>query len=230
LKLYVDGGWKEIFVDDYIPCSKNQTLFSTNFKDDIGWLVLQKAISKINGSYFSEHNDQRITEDFLKLTTALPTKTLNCANIHKLIKHLDKYAENKVKLAHLKEEYYEKYKIPKNSPFILKNYVKINEQNGIFVIKTLENELKIPEKLDLTSVNPEYFDLLKSQINIEDSHYYSLERNVFQEIFSDVSILLGTENNIQNTAKFTISCDPKEDVFQYDVNKMLFKIYEIKLY
>ena len=130
---------------------------------------------------------------------------------------MEKYPENKVKLIYMKEEYYEKYSIQMNLPYILKDYIKINEQNGIFVLKNLKGELKIPEKLDLTSINPEYFELLKTQMNIEDSHLHCIEKNIFKELFSDITILMGTENNIQNTAKFTIFCEPNEDIFQYDV-------------
>ena len=195
-------------------------MLCTNFKEDIGWLVLQKAIAKIKRTYFAEKDHFRITEDLLKLLTALPMKSVPCSNIRKVLKCLEKRSENKVKLVHLKEEFYENYKIPKNMPFILTDYVKVNEQQGIFIIRTLENELKIPDQMDLTSVNTEYFELLKNHINIDDAHYHTIEQNIFKDIFSDVSILLGTENLIQNTAKFFINVDAKEDFSESDVRNI----------
>lgn len=227
MKLYYDGNWKEILVDDYIPCLKNQPLLCTNFNEDIGWFILQKAIAKIYGSYFSEGNDKKIVEEFLKMLTGLPTKTINCLNINNCIASLQKYRDNKVKLIHFRDEYYKKYSILKNLPLILKDYIKINDQNGIFVVKNLEGILKIPDALDLTSLIPEYFELLKSQINFEDSHLHFFEKNTLKEIFSDINILLATEDLIMNSAKFAIFCEINDDFFQYDVNKLFLKIVNL---
>lgn len=192
-------------------------MLSTNFKEDIGWLVLQKAIAKIEGTYFTENTDKIITQDFLKLLTGLPVKKLPCSKIHKCLKAMNKYSENKVKLLHLKEDYAIKYGVPINIPYILKDYIRVNDKTGIFVIKNLEGDLKIPDTLDLTSINPEYYKLIKSQINVEDSHNYLIEANIFKELFNDLNILLGTDNYVQNTVKFSIFCDQNDDILQYEV-------------
>lgn len=217
LKLYCDGIWKEIVIDDYIPCLKDLPLLSTNFKGDIGWLILQKAIAKAKGSYFSDNSNQIITKEYIKLLTGLPLKTIPCSKKEKCLKAMNKYSENKVKLLHFKEEYAEKYGIPFNLPYILKDCIHINDKNGIFIIKNLEGDLKIPDTLDLTSINRDYFEFIKSQVDLEDSHSYFIEANIFKELFSEMHILLGTENYIQNTAKFTIFSEQNDDFSQYDV-------------
>lgn len=217
LKLYSDGNWKEIVIDDYIPCLKDQPLLSTNFKGDIGWLILQKAIAKVKGSYFFENSNQMITKEFIKLLTGLPIKTISCSKKEKCLKAMNKYSENKVKLLHFKEEYAEKYGIQPNLPYILKDCIRVNDKNGIFIIKNLEGELKIPDTLDLTTINRDYFDFIKSQIDSEDSHSSFIEANIFKELFSEMHILLGTENYLQNTAKFTIFCEQNDDFSQLDV-------------
>ena len=139
---------------------------------------------------------------------------------------MEKYHDNKVKFIHLKDEFYDTYNIQKNMPFILKDYLKINEQNGIFIIKTLDGDLKIPEKLDLTSINRDYYELLKTQIPyLDEQHVHCFENVIFKEIFSDIAILLGTDNYIQNSAKFSIFCEEKDDLFLHDVEiyKYFFK-------
>lgn len=45
LKLYIDGCWKEIVIDDIFPFLEdgNESIFSTSFNKDIGWIALQKG-------------------------------------------------------------------------------------------------------------------------------------------------------------------------------------------
>lgn len=48
IKIYDKGVWKEIVVDDFIPClkSNHNPIFATCSNREYGWLALQKAFCK----------------------------------------------------------------------------------------------------------------------------------------------------------------------------------------
>jgi calpain-15 len=50
--LNIDGEWKNIIVDDFIPCKKNKPAFSRANGNEIWVLLLEKAYAKAYGSYY----------------------------------------------------------------------------------------------------------------------------------------------------------------------------------
>lgn len=54
LKLYINGKWREIVIDDYIPCLRvtREPLFANTDDNELGWLALQKVFCKHFGQYY----------------------------------------------------------------------------------------------------------------------------------------------------------------------------------
>lgn len=46
-----DGIWKNIVVDDYFPCVRNKLCFSKSHGSELWVIILEKAYSKLYGSY-----------------------------------------------------------------------------------------------------------------------------------------------------------------------------------
>lgn len=51
LKLCIDGGWKAIVVDDYIPVQYNQPAFTRGRNNEIWVMLIEKAWAKVFESY-----------------------------------------------------------------------------------------------------------------------------------------------------------------------------------
>ncbi|KRX04560.1 hypothetical protein PPERSA_04375 [Pseudocohnilembus persalinus] len=49
--LHVNGEWKQIIIDDYIPCYNGQPIFSKNTGNEIWVMLIEKAYAKAYGSY-----------------------------------------------------------------------------------------------------------------------------------------------------------------------------------
>ncbi|EGR34337.1 hypothetical protein IMG5_015760 [Ichthyophthirius multifiliis] len=68
IKMYIEGEWKEIILDEFLPCLNNEDkslVFSSSEQFDIGWMLLQKAFAKIFGSYkyFKEMNKKFVQSE-----------------------------------------------------------------------------------------------------------------------------------------------------------------------
>ena len=70
------GEWKDIVVDDCIPCFNKYRgpAFTRSQNHDIWVLILEKAWAKIYGSY--ERIESGTTRECLRDLTGAPTKTL----------------------------------------------------------------------------------------------------------------------------------------------------------
>jgi len=62
IKICKNGEWKEVVVDDYIPCTKDgMPVFSSAHGNELWVMLLEKAWAKLHGSYlrieagFAEH-------------------------------------------------------------------------------------------------------------------------------------------------------------------------------
>ena len=52
VRICKNGEWKEVVVDDYIPCHRRKPCFSNAHGNELWVLLLEKAWAKLHGSYF----------------------------------------------------------------------------------------------------------------------------------------------------------------------------------
>ncbi|KAL4500615.1 hypothetical protein ABPG72_003039 [Tetrahymena utriculariae] len=130
VKLYINGQWQDIIVDDVFPFYDQQqdVIFSTTVLKELGYLVLQKAFCKIQNSYFGHKHDTETqkAEDYFQMLSGLPCKSLvwendidedQKTNIKKLVESNSKCC----KVAYLQERFSRSREIdiPQNYPFII---------------------------------------------------------------------------------------------------------------
>ena len=74
VKLHIDGIWKEITIDDYLPFNITSGEWVFSKSDNLWVMLLEKAMAKVKGSY-SEIEDIEY-RDAVVLITGCCTKTL----------------------------------------------------------------------------------------------------------------------------------------------------------
>ncbi|EGR28298.1 morn domain repeat protein [Ichthyophthirius multifiliis] len=256
LKQYIDCQWKEIAIDDYIPCMDNKyekVVYSTNKDFDIGWIIIQKLFSKLNQSYFyhlKQNKLRRYADQILQQFTALPSKhikwnelTLPQAiidmeeTLHKFFQNED----NEIKICYLKQSFFSKdAKVPVNFPFIILDYIFLNEPikyrnakvDRFLLLKCIKKEYTLFKDKEINNENffqknNELYSYLQN-INIQYLYIFLtitlyLGLNQFILLFSDIFILQGVKLNIQNSfyVKETIGDFQNNDLkyfFKFNLN------------
>lgn len=102
LKLYIKGTWKEIIIDDYLPCFaiNRHPIFANTKKWQLGWYIIQKGIflmftnpvfCKVKGRYFYwKDNKKKKASNYLQMLTGYPSKVIIFSNmIYNQIINLD---------------------------------------------------------------------------------------------------------------------------------------------
>jgi calpain-15 len=72
IKLNIDGEWKVVCVDDYIPIKWGKPVFSKSQNQDLWVILLEKAWAKVCGSYQSIESG--VAKEVLKLLSGAPTE------------------------------------------------------------------------------------------------------------------------------------------------------------
>ncbi|KRX01213.1 hypothetical protein PPERSA_05613 [Pseudocohnilembus persalinus] len=144
IKLFFDGQWREIVIDDFMPClkiHKNSVFGNVSPFFEYGWFAVQKAFCKYKKSffYYSKLKYPKCAEEYLELLTGLPTKTINWENIEdshklkiiedKIWKYISSEKKNtKVRIAYLKEAAAKAYEVPKNYAYNIIDFVQLQEE------------------------------------------------------------------------------------------------------
>jgi len=72
LKLFIEGNWKNITIDDYIPCWPKEGPLFTHSKDGSLWVqLLEKGFAKVYGGYRRIDGGGSVSEA-LQMMTGLP--------------------------------------------------------------------------------------------------------------------------------------------------------------
>ena len=74
VKICKNGEWKEVVVDDYIPCWKDGPAFSKAHGNELWVILLEKAWAKLHGSY--ERIEAGFAENVLRDLTGAPTEVI----------------------------------------------------------------------------------------------------------------------------------------------------------
>jgi calpain-15 len=74
VKLCIDGEFKAIGVDDYIPIQYDKPAFTKGSNDEIWVMIIEKAWAKVFGSY--ENIVSGFPTEVLRTLTGAPTRTI----------------------------------------------------------------------------------------------------------------------------------------------------------
>ena len=78
LRICKNGEWKEVVVDDYIPCWKEDPAFSKAEGNELWVILLEKAWAKLHGSY--ERIEAGFAENVLRDLTGAPTEVIETSD------------------------------------------------------------------------------------------------------------------------------------------------------
>ena len=76
VKICKNGEWKEVVIDDYIPCDRQQVVFSAANGNELWVIILEKAWAKLHGSY--ERIEAGFAENVMRDLTGAPTEVIEC--------------------------------------------------------------------------------------------------------------------------------------------------------
>ena len=71
-----NGEWKEVILDDWIPCHRGAPCFSNAHGNELWVILLEKAWAKLHGSY--ERIEAGFAENVLHDLTGAPTEVIEC--------------------------------------------------------------------------------------------------------------------------------------------------------
>ncbi|EAR89092.2 calpain family cysteine protease (macronuclear) [Tetrahymena thermophila SB210] len=185
IKLYINGEWRDIILDDIFPFydSQQDVIFSTTVLKELGYLFLQKAFCKIQNSFFGHKQDTETikAEDYFQMLSGLPCKSITWENDldedQKLnVKKLVECSSKSCKVAYLQEKFSRSrdIDIPKNYPYIILEVVDLGVQQQQFQPNhtlTNLNSLNAP-------TNENLFIILKSI----DSNFSFIKRRCEEKI------------------------------------------------
>lgn len=79
VKICKDGVWKEVVIDDYVPCGNELKIpcFSQSIGGEVWVTVLEKVWAKVNGSY--ENAELTTLPQCLRDLTGAPTRIVHCS-------------------------------------------------------------------------------------------------------------------------------------------------------
>ena len=78
LKICKNGEWKEVVVDDFIPCFRDEPAFSKAHGNELWVILLEKAWAKLHGSY--ERIEAGFAENVLRDLTGAPTEVIETSD------------------------------------------------------------------------------------------------------------------------------------------------------
>ena len=78
MRICKNGEWKEVVVDDYIPCWKDGAAFSKAHGNELWVILLEKAWAKLHGSY--ERIEAGFAENVLRDLTGAPTEVIETSD------------------------------------------------------------------------------------------------------------------------------------------------------
>ena len=78
LRICKNGEWKEVVVDDYIPCWKEDPAFSKAEGNELWVILLEKAWAKLHGSY--ERIEAGFAENVLRDLTGAPSEVIETSD------------------------------------------------------------------------------------------------------------------------------------------------------
>mmetsp|Transcript_12340 Transcript_12340/g.16737 ORF Transcript_12340/g.16737 Transcript_12340/m.16737 type:complete len:166 (+) Transcript_12340:237-734(+) len=78
IRICKNGEWKEVVVDDYIPCWKDGPAFSKAHGNELWVILLEKAWAKLHGSY--ERIEAGFAENVLRDLTGAPTEVIETSD------------------------------------------------------------------------------------------------------------------------------------------------------
>ena len=126
MKLFLDGKWTECVIDDIFPCFLNKEVILSTVNEEIGWLLIQKAIAKYYKGYnIPELAKNQIASDIVQILTGFPCKFFPSIEDQKLFKKLVKYKDLKIKICYLRQNFYDKFFIQQNFPFLIKEIAEV---------------------------------------------------------------------------------------------------------
>ena len=74
MRINKNGEWKEVVVDDYIPCYKGDPAFSKANGNELWVILLEKAWAKLHGNY--ERIEAGFAENVMRDLTGAPTEVI----------------------------------------------------------------------------------------------------------------------------------------------------------
>lgn len=92
VKICKNGEWKEVVIDDYIPCRHGKPCFSNAHGNELWVLLLEKAWAKLHGSY--ERIEAGFAEHVLHDLTGAPSEVIETED-EKLFEILQRADKNK---------------------------------------------------------------------------------------------------------------------------------------
>ena len=78
LRICKNGVWKEVVVDDYIPCFQQDCAFSKAHGNELWVILLEKAWAKLHSSY--ERIEAGFAENVLRDLTGAPTEVIETSD------------------------------------------------------------------------------------------------------------------------------------------------------
>jgi len=78
VKICKNGEWKEVVVDDFIPCWKQDCAFTKAKGNELWVILLEKAWAKLHGSY--ERIEAGFAENVLRDLTGAPTEVVETSD------------------------------------------------------------------------------------------------------------------------------------------------------
>lgn len=78
IRICKNGEWKDVVIDDYIPCWREDPAFSKANGNELWVILLEKAWAKLHGSY--ERIEAGFAENVLRDLTGAPTEVIECSD------------------------------------------------------------------------------------------------------------------------------------------------------
>ena len=90
VKICKNGEWKEVVIDDYVPCMNNKPYFSNAHDNELWVILMEKAWAKLHGSY--ERIEAGFAENVMHDLTGAPSEVIetNAEDIFERLMEADK--------------------------------------------------------------------------------------------------------------------------------------------
>jgi calpain-15 len=235
VKVCRDGVWKNIIVDDYIPCGKdsNTLCFSQTLGGEVWVSVLEKVWAKVKGSY--ENTELCSISDCLRDLTGAPARVLFCNKIlwEEVVTSISKnyiicasassnsssqkLLESMGLIGSLAYAVLRVAEVPDKIVKLRNPWSKV-EWNGDWSDKSAKWTEALKQQLQLTQVEDGTFWMSFKDF-IEYFSYVTICETVPNNFYTSISITHDIGNytvlsfQITSRGEYTISCDQKDKLY-----------------
>ncbi|CAK69420.1 unnamed protein product (macronuclear) [Paramecium tetraurelia] len=219
VKLCIDGEWKVIGIDDFIPTHYNKPAFTRGKDSEIWVMVIEKAWAKVFGSY--ENIEAGFPSEVLRTLTGAPTRTIFTSD-ENFVEDLESCIKNRcIMVCSSKNENKQQYKLMGLIAGHAYTVLKIKDLNSNTKLIKLRNPWGKEEwKGDWSNQSQLWTPEQKAQFKITNANdgVFYMSITDFRKYFDDLSVCYVKEG-YQYQSTTLQSSNRKSEYFNIQIQK-----------